>query len=114
MEPTTQPSTERRSQNESLLPLLTTEPLIESPDSGLLLANSSLDAGGGSDFGLKIHHKHKRELEEFRSIFNDNMRNKPVKHDHVHVLLWTWGEALDDLKVKEEVSDSTCRVITSI
>jgi hypothetical protein len=45
----------------------------------------------------------KRELEEYRAIFNQNMKNKPVKHDKVHVFMWTWDEDQDDLKVKKEV-----------
>ena len=46
----------------------------------------------------------KRELEQYRAIFNQNMKNKPVKHDEVHVFMWTWDDKLDDLKVKKEVS----------
>lgn len=44
-----------------------------------------------------------RELEEYKSIFNQNMKNKPVKHDKAHVFMWTWEEKYDDLKVKKEV-----------
>lgn len=47
--------------------------------------------------------QHQRELEEFQKAFNDNMENKPVKHDKVHVFMWTWEEEFDDLNVKKEV-----------
>jgi hypothetical protein len=47
------------------------------------------------------------ELEEHKVIFDTHMRNKPVKHKHVHVLIWTWAEALDDLNVKFEVSENS-------
>ena len=45
----------------------------------------------------------RRELEEYQAVFDQNMRNKPVKHDKVFVFMWTWSEDLDDLNVKNEV-----------
>lgn len=53
--------------------------------------------------GHPINNKYKREFNEFRAAFNSYMENKPVKHDSVFVLIWTWANEIDDLKVKEEV-----------
>ncbi|KAF2470784.1 uncharacterized protein BDR25DRAFT_303768 [Lindgomyces ingoldianus] len=44
-----------------------------------------------------------RDLQLLRTIWDKNMQNKPVKHDRVCVLLLSWREELDDLKVKPEV-----------
>ena len=46
----------------------------------------------------------KRDLQIFKKAFNAKMKNKPVRHDQGHVLLLSWAPALDDLKVKPEVS----------
>jgi hypothetical protein len=43
----------------------------------------------------------KREI--IRRAFEENMKNRPVKHDDGHVLLLSWAELLDDLEVKSEV-----------
>lgn len=50
---------------------------------------------------LKDHRKMK--LVQYRKIFNDHVRNKPVRHDFVHVLLLSWDPVVDDLAVKDEV-----------
>jgi hypothetical protein len=46
----------------------------------------------------------KLELMRFKKTFDENIRNKPVHHDKVHVLLLSWEDGLDDLRVKGEVS----------
>ncbi|KAF2186442.1 hypothetical protein K469DRAFT_686852 [Zopfia rhizophila CBS 207.26] len=46
---------------------------------------------------------HERHVHEFRKTFDENMQNKPVKHDQVFVLLLSWADELDDLKVEPEV-----------
>ena len=100
MEAELQPRLDTRSRHSSLPPIRVTE----SPASGAPPADGAL----ALEDGLQIHNDHQRGLDEFRSVFNNKMKNKPVKHDHVHVLIWTWGERLDDLKVKEEVGDLLC------
>jgi hypothetical protein len=44
-----------------------------------------------------------KNLQEYQIAFEDNMQNKPVKHDETFVLLLSWADELDDLKVKPEV-----------
>lgn len=43
------------------------------------------------------------DCQEFRKAFDDNMKNKPIHHDHGYVLLLSWEDELDDLQVKDEV-----------
>jgi hypothetical protein len=45
----------------------------------------------------------KVKREAIRQAFDENMKNRPVKHDEGHVLLLSWEELLDDLEVKPEV-----------
>jgi hypothetical protein len=80
--------------------------LTESPASEVPPITVSLETADNFDAGLQIDVQHKRDLDEYRKIFNRNMENKPVKHDRVFVLIWTWADAIDDLKVKVEVSHS--------
>ena len=53
--------------------------------------------------GLVFDENYKNELRTFQKAFNNKMRNKPVKHDHVCVLLLSWSPVVDDLQVKKEV-----------
>lgn len=55
---------------------------------------------------MPLHVQYKQDLAEYRTIFNENMKNKPVKHKKVFVFMWTWNGELDDLKVKDEVWNS--------
>ena len=47
-----------------------------------------------------------KDLPLYRKVFDDNMQNKPVKHDEAFVLLLSWADAIDDIKVKPEVRSS--------
>jgi hypothetical protein len=47
---------------------------------------------------------HKAKRHAIRRIFDDNMKNRPVKHDAAHVLLLSWDEKLDDMGVQPEVA----------
>ncbi|KAF2028208.1 hypothetical protein EK21DRAFT_114122 [Setomelanomma holmii] len=85
------------SEPDPLTPFLTESPASEVP------IDNSVEADGSQDTGLAMHKHYERELDEYRTIFNKYMKNKPVKHDRVYVLIWTWEDALDDLKVREEV-----------
>jgi hypothetical protein len=87
------------SQPEPIVGCLTESPAGEAPPP----LTGSLEIANNSDAGLQIDVQHKRDLDEYRTIFNRNMENKPVKHDRVHVLLWTWADAIDDLHVRKEV-----------
>ncbi|KAH7063889.1 hypothetical protein BKA63DRAFT_572767 [Paraphoma chrysanthemicola] len=78
--------------------ILTESPATESPP-----VDGSLSAVANTDAGLPFYEQYIRELDDYRTIFNKNMKNKPVKHDRVHVLIWTWGKEIDDLGVQEEV-----------
>ncbi|KAF2675675.1 hypothetical protein K458DRAFT_397715 [Lentithecium fluviatile CBS 122367] len=80
-----------------------TSPLTMSPASTNLEIDASLPASVSADIGLQFYDQYKRDLNEYRSIFNKHMKNKPVKHDRVFVLMWTWADGIDDLGVKEEV-----------
>lgn len=106
MEAKLPPRLDTRTRHSSLPPIRVTE----SSASGAL----PVDGAFGLEDGLQIHNDHQRGLDEFRSVFNNSMKNKPVKHDEVHVLIWTWGEELDDLKVKEEVGDLMCDSIVHV
>jgi hypothetical protein len=84
-----------------------TQALVESPATNLPPVNDPLAAAGSSDAGLQFYEQYIRELDEYRNIFNKNMKNKPVKHDRVQVLIWTWGDNIDDLGVKDEVRNDS-------
>ena len=47
----------------------------------------------------------------FRKAFEDNMKNKPVKHDKVFVLLLSWEDSIDDCNVKPEVRMPAYKVV---
>ena len=54
----------------------------------------------------KLGPMYNKNLKALREIFQDHMRNKPVKHDRAQVLLLSWTDELDDLGVRPEVSSS--------
>jgi hypothetical protein len=83
---------------------ITTMPLIEPLASSNPQLKPPAAASTSPEVGLSFNDQYKRELEEYRTIFNLNMMNKPVKHDRVFVLMWTWGDGIDDMGVKDEVS----------
>ncbi|PVI01371.1 hypothetical protein DM02DRAFT_727909 [Periconia macrospinosa] len=43
-----------------------------------------------------------KDLALYKQHFNDNMQNKPVKHDKAYALLVSWHTDIDDLNVKSE------------
>jgi hypothetical protein len=103
MAPTVQPHLKRLSSSDVFQPDLVTQPLAESKASELPPVNNPLAVTGSSDAGFQFYTEYERDLDEFRKVFNGNMKNKPVKHDRVYVLIWTWGDFIDDLGVKGEV-----------
>jgi hypothetical protein len=104
MAPVAPPYLERLSSDGASRPDPITDALVESPACEVQPADALMVKTRSSDAGLPFHDHYVRDLEEYRMIFNSRMKNKPVKHDRVHVLMWTWADALDDLKVKSEVS----------
>lgn len=44
-----------------------------------------------------------RELARLQKLFDHHMRSEPVRHDNVFVLLLSWDDDIDELKVKPEV-----------
>jgi hypothetical protein len=49
----------------------------------------------------------KVKREAIIKAFDENMKNRPVKHDEGHILLLSWEELLDDLEVKPEVQNKS-------
>lgn len=82
---------------------LITGTLVESPASEVPIIHCPLEVASSSSTTSQFYDQYFNDLEDHREIFNRNMKNKPVKHDRVYVLMWTWGDTIDDLGVKEEV-----------
>lgn len=43
------------------------------------------------------------ETSRLQKLFDDYLKSEPVRHDRVFVLLLTWDDDIDELKVKTEV-----------
>jgi hypothetical protein len=78
------------------------QPQDETPDTGEGRKKANVSATLTP--GTSTRPTSQRDFQEFRKAFDANMRNKPVKHDKGFVLLLSWSDELDDLKVKPEVS----------
>ncbi|KAF2657863.1 hypothetical protein K491DRAFT_714156 [Lophiostoma macrostomum CBS 122681] len=77
------------------------QPHDETPDTGEARKKANVSATLTPETSTRS--RWQRDFRDFRRAFDENMRNKPVKHDKGFVLLLSWTDELDDLKVKPEV-----------
>jgi hypothetical protein len=85
----------------STLELETTIGIVQSPDSNSGIQNDINSTTPTTPEMVRV----KRDRLLFQKVFDDNMKNKPVKHDKGYVLLLSWEDKIDDLNVKDEVSE---------
>ena len=83
----------------STLKLETSIGLVQSPESGLGAQDGMLSISPTTADMVRVQ----RDRLLFQKVFDENMKNKPVKHDKGYVLLLSWEDKIDDLKVKDEV-----------
>jgi hypothetical protein len=83
----------------SALKLETSIGLVQSPESGLCTQDGILSMSPTTPEMVRVQ----RDRLHFQKVFDENMKNKPVKHDKGYVLLLSWDDEIDDLKVKDEV-----------
>lgn len=83
----------------STLKLETSIGLVQSSDSGLGTQDENLSMSPTTPEMVRVQ----RDRLLFQKVFDENMKNKPVKHDKGYVLLLSWEDKIDDLKVKDEV-----------
>jgi hypothetical protein len=58
---------------------------------------------GGYIAPTTVQEDQKAKRQAIRKVFDENMKNRPVKHDAAHVLLLSWDDTLDDVGVQTEV-----------
>lgn len=103
--PSSVENSRRTSPRASSLQVQTTTALVSDleaqPDSAVTATSAdSLEDYKNHEEKAKAH---EQKVQNLQRVFDENMQNKPVIYRRVCVLLLSWENTVDDLKVEEEV-----------